>query len=61
MLAHYYSADPVEEREMRRYAFLSAFTLRTDAEEAEAQTLCKKYAERTGWPLLPRECPSSHT
>lgn len=40
---------------MRRYAFLSGFVARDDAEEAEAQALALEFAEVTGWPLLERE------
>lgn len=39
---------------MKRYSFLSSFTLRYDAEEAEVQELAKEFAW-TGWELLPRE------
>lgn len=46
---------PAEEAEVRRWAFLSCYAARNDAEEAEALRLQAKYGEETGWPLVPRE------
>ena len=54
--------DPV----LRRYAFLTGYALRSDAEEAEVWFLRDEYARahgtlpdgadaHTGWPILPRE------
>ena len=44
-----------KENELLRYAHLSGFVMRTDAEEAEAQALHEKYKDETGWILHPRE------
>jgi len=41
--------------DLLRYSHLSAFTCRTDAEQAEAEALHARFAEETGWTLYPRD------